>query len=155
MRKVYFSFHYERDIWRANQVRNSGVVTGSSAAGFEDGSIWEEAKTKGDRALKRLIIDGMEDTEVTVVLLGQETAGRKWVKFEIKESIERKNALVGVRIHRLKDQRGRKDTQGHVPKALTDRRVEIYDWEGQGTDLGEWVEEAYVNQISWLDRFFR
>ena len=33
-RKVFFSFHYERDIWRTNVVRNSGIVEGSAAAGF-------------------------------------------------------------------------------------------------------------------------
>lgn len=46
--KVFFSFHYERDIWRTNVVRNSGVVEGSAAAGFHDASLWEEAKKKGD-----------------------------------------------------------------------------------------------------------
>ena len=27
-RKVFFSFHYERDAWRVAQVRNSNVITG-------------------------------------------------------------------------------------------------------------------------------
>ena len=54
-RKVFFSFHYERDIWRTNVVRNSGIVEGTSAAGFHDASLWEEAKKKGDADVKKLI----------------------------------------------------------------------------------------------------
>ena len=57
-RKVFFSFHYERDIWRTNVIRNSGVVEGSAAAGFHDASLWEEAKKKGDAEVKRLIDQG-------------------------------------------------------------------------------------------------
>lgn len=53
-RRTFFSFHYQRDIWRANVVRNSGVVIGSSAAGFQDASLWEEAKKKGDTEIKKL-----------------------------------------------------------------------------------------------------
>lgn len=45
-KRTFFSFHYQRDIWRVNVVRNSGVVIGSSAAGFHDASLWEEAEKK-------------------------------------------------------------------------------------------------------------
>ena len=49
-RKVFFSFHYQRDLWRVNVVRNSGVIDGVAAAGFHDASLWEETKKKGDDA---------------------------------------------------------------------------------------------------------
>ena len=39
-RRVFFSFHYQRDIWRVNQIRSIPNVTGCSAAGFQDASIW-------------------------------------------------------------------------------------------------------------------
>ena len=76
-RKVFFSFHYQRDLWRVNVVRNSGVVEGVSAAGFHDQSLWEETKRKGDDAIKKLIDSGLDGTVVTVVLIGAETASRK------------------------------------------------------------------------------
>ena len=47
-RRAFFSFHYQRDIWRVNQVRNIPNVTGCAAAGFQDASLWEEAKRKGE-----------------------------------------------------------------------------------------------------------
>ena len=38
-----------------------------------------------------------------MVLIGAETANRPWVKYEIEQSIARKNGLLGIYIHRLKD----------------------------------------------------
>jgi len=108
-RKVFFSFHYERDIWRTNVVRNSGVVEGSAAAGFHDASVWEEAKKKGDAEVKKLIDSGLIGTSVTVVLIGAETAQRKFVDYEIEKSIARGNGLLGIYISGIKDQNGNTD----------------------------------------------
>ena len=57
MRHVYFAFDYENDIWRVNQVRNSGLLFGSKSVGFADRSLWEKAKTKRRQALERLILE--------------------------------------------------------------------------------------------------
>src|SRR6266852_4197222 len=118
-RKVFFSFHYERDIWRTNVVRNSGVVGGTAAAGFHDASLWEEAKKKGDAEVKKLIDNGLNGTSVTVVLIGAETASRKFVDYEIEQSIARGNGLLGIYISGIKDQYGITAVQGVVPVRLT------------------------------------
>ena len=141
-RRTFFSFHYERDVWRASIVRNAGVVDASAAAGWDDASIWEEAKKKGDAELKRLIRAGLKNTTVTAVLIGKETSSRKWVKFEIEESIARGNGLVGVYIHVLKDAAGNTDTKGAKPKLLVDNGVPAYDWNKDR--LGAWVEKAAI-----------
>ncbi len=49
-RRVFFSFHYQNDIWRVNQVRDSGEfksVEGTDT--FYDSSLWEEAKKRATR----------------------------------------------------------------------------------------------------------
>jgi MTH538 TIR-like domain (DUF1863) len=102
-RRVFFSFHYDNDVWRANQVRNANVVAGTDVAGFFDHSEYEEAKKKGNQAIARMILRNLEGTSVTVVLIGTETAGRPWVKYEIEQSIARKNGLLGIHIHHLKN----------------------------------------------------
>src|SRR5271155_323435 len=117
-RRVFFSFHYERDIWRTNVVRNSGVVEGTAAAGFHDASLWEEAKKKGDAAVKKLIDDGLVGTSVTVVLIGAQTATRKFVEYEIEKSIARGNGILGIYIGGIKDQKGNTDSQGQAPARL-------------------------------------
>jgi hypothetical protein len=141
-RTVFFSFHYQRDIWRVNQIRNSNVVVGAAAAGFRDGSLWEEAKKKGDSAIKKIIDDGLVGTSVTVVLIGSETSTRKYVNYEIEKSIERKNGILGLRIHNIRDQNQRTDWPGKTPQMLIDGGHAIYTWTNS-TDFGRWVEEAY------------
>src|SRR5213083_91904 len=64
-RRVFFSFHYKFDIFRANQVRNSNVVAGPDEAGFFDHSEYEAAKKKGDEEIKRLIRAKLVGTTVT------------------------------------------------------------------------------------------
>jgi len=138
---VFFSFHYQRDIWRVNQVRNADVVDASAAAGWSDASLWEEAKKKGDAAIKRLIDDGLDGTTVTAVLIGKETANRKYVNYEIEQSLRRGNGLLGVRIHALADQNGRTDAPGEIPDALKRAKAPIYDWDRE--QFGSWVQKAY------------
>lgn len=140
-RRVFFSFHYQRDLWRVNVVRNSGVVEGVSAAGFHDASLWEETLKKGDAAIKKLIDSGLDGTSVTVVLIGAETAGRKYVSYEIERSIARGNGILGILINNIKDKDGHADPTGPVPVSLVTFGAPVYAWEyGK---LGEWVEKAY------------
>jgi hypothetical protein len=140
-RKVFFSFHYERDIWRACIVRNSGVVESDSAAGFQDASIWEEAKKKGDDAVKKLIDYGLIGTSVTAVLIGAQTSQRQFVDYEIEKSIERSNGLLGIYISGIKDSAGKTDVQGAAPWRLTYVGAPCYTWDRN--KFGEWVETAY------------
>jgi MTH538 TIR-like domain (DUF1863) len=140
-RKVFFSFHYQRDLWRVNVVRNSGVIDGVSAAGFHDVSLWEETKRQGEDAIKKLINNGLNGTSVTVVLIGAETSRRKYVTYEIDKSIACGNGLLGIYINNIKDKDGRTDPLGAVPAALSKSGAPVYTWEyGK---LGEWVEKAY------------
>jgi len=140
-RKVFFSFHYERDIWRACIVRNSGIVDADSAAGFQDASLWEEAKKKGDADVKKLIDYGLIGTTVTAVLIGAETSQRQFVDYEIEKSIERGNGLLGIYINLIKDSKGNTDLQGSAPWRLTAAGAPCYYWDKD--KFGGWVEEAY------------
>ncbi|MBW7904879.1 MAG: TIR domain-containing protein [Phycisphaerae bacterium] len=143
-RRVFFSFHFERDIWRANQVRNSNVVVGPDVAGFFDHSEYEDAKKKGDEAIKRMIDRHLENTTVTVVLIGRETASRPWVQYEIQQSIARKNGLLGVQIHHLKDQTGATDYPGSTPSVPFGVQFPVYQWDGDVSRFSREIEGAGV-----------
>jgi hypothetical protein len=146
-RRVFFSFHYERDIWRASQVRNSWVTKPDrEAAGFWDAAAWEEVKRKGDESIKRWIREQMNGTSVTIVLIGAETANRKYVQYEINHSWEKGNGLIGIYIHNLRDKNGEKDEKGNDPfRILGYKGIRTYDWVNDDgyNNLGTWVEEAY------------
>ena len=141
-RRTFFSFHYERDVWRASTVRNAGIVDASARAGWTDSSLWEEVKKKGDDAIKKAILDGLNGTSVTAVLIGAETASRPWVTYEIEESIARGNGLLGVRIHMLKNQKQETDSAGAIPRLLSENGYPTYSWDRD--QFGGWVEKAAV-----------
>lgn len=155
-RRTFFSFHYERDIWRANQVRNSWVTQDREAAGFFDAGLWEEAKKKGDEAIKKLILQGLTNTSVTAVLIGAQTSERPYVWFEIGESRDRGNGLLGVYIHSLENQLGQADARGQNPfenvwlnkpdggKIYFSSLYPTYDWvrDDGYSNFGAWVEKA-------------
>jgi len=145
-RRVYFAFHYQRDIWRVNVVRKSNVVKGFESAGFIDSSLWEEARKKGDAAIKRLIDDGLKNTTVTVVLIGAKTSEREYVDYEINQSWNKGNGLIGVYIHNIEDQNGNTDVKGKDPFAeLGYKEIRTYDWVNDDgyNNLGDWVDAAY------------
>jgi len=140
-RRVFFSFHYQRDIWRVNQIRNIPNVTGCAAAGFQDASIWEAAKKKGDAAIKALIDEGLKNTTVTVVCIGQKTAGRTYINYEIDQSIARGNGIVPLQIHHLEDADGKSDSAGETPAKLKNGGYKVYKYVDHET-LGRWIEAA-------------
>ena len=116
VRHVFFSFHYQRDIWRVNQVRKHWVAKGSrQAAGYFDGSLSEKARTEGKARVERLINDGLSGSSVTCVLIGKETYQRHWVRYEIFRSIELGKGVFGVLINEMKDQNGCTDPRGATP----------------------------------------
>ncbi|MBA4419563.1 MAG: TIR-like domain-containing protein [Anaerolinea sp.] len=157
-RKVFFSFHYERDIWRVNQVRNSWMTYGTQQeAGFWDESLWERTKLSGDQSIRKLIDNGLQGTTVTVVLIGAETYLRKWVDYEIQSSITRGNGLVGIYINMCQNRECQMDYRGQNPLEkyyiFLDSKLhqpsiwyKTYDWmtDNGYLNLGSWVDEAAI-----------
>lgn len=154
MRKVFFSFHHQGDILRVGQIRNSWLLRGTREdSGFVDAVEWESIKRRGDAAIKRWIDDQLNGTSVTVVLIGQETADRPWVIHEIIESHNKRNGLLGIRIHNVKDLHGRYSSQGsnpfdNVSITSTGKRLSeiypVYDWvtDNGRENMPSWIETA-------------
>ncbi len=117
-RRVFFSFHYQNDIWRVNQVRQSwryNHENSREAEAFYDGSIWESSKRTGPDSSKNLIREGIKNASVTCVLVGSNTFERRWVRYEIARSVVKGNALLAVQIHRMGNQQGYASDEGPNP----------------------------------------
>lgn len=130
-RQVFFSFHFDNDAWRAGQVRNMGMVDGNNPVSSNE---WEEIKSKGDDNIKKWIEENLKYRSCTVVLVGSETASRKWVQYEIKRSWELGKGVVGICIHNLKDKYGKQALKGPNPfsnfrigNTAFDTMVRLYD----------------------------
>ncbi|WP_224208717.1 TIR domain-containing protein [Streptococcus agalactiae] len=111
-RQVFFSFHYDNDNRRAGQVRNMGKVDSSST--FSDND-WEEVKEKTESKIKEWIDEQLNKRSCLVVLIGEETANRKWINYEIKKAYELNKGIVGIYIHKLENALGEQDDKGNNP----------------------------------------
>lgn len=139
-RRVFFSFDYKH-VWRVNQIRSMTNVIGTAAAGFQDASLWEEAKKKGDTEIKRMIDQALEHTTVTVVCVTHGTTLRKYINYEIDKSLARGNGLVAVQIHHLKDQNGETGSPGAIPPQIETNEFKAYKYTDKEA-LARWIEEA-------------
>jgi len=111
-RRAFYSFHYKPDSHRASQVRNMGVVEGNKPATDND---WESITKKGDQAIKDWIDGQLDGKSCAIVLIGSNTAGRKWINYEIEKSWNSKKGVLGIYIHRLKNLDGEQATKGDNP----------------------------------------
>jgi hypothetical protein len=114
-RKTFFSFRYKKDNWRASIVRNSWVTKEKTVAVFFDSAEWEKVEKQNDSAIEKWINEQLDGTSVTVILIGGDTAGKKWINYEIKASHKKGNGLLGIYIHSIKDSNGYTSSKGRNP----------------------------------------
>jgi len=156
-RRVFFSFHYQPDNWRASQVRNMGVIDGNRPCSDND---WEKVTQGGDDEIKKWIDDQMSGKSCAVVLIGGKTAGRKWINHEIVKAWNDEKGVVGVYVHELQDSDENQATKGSNPFAsikygdsgkMLSSVVKAYDppysssknvYNHIKENLEDWVEEA-------------
>lgn len=139
-RRVLFSFHYKH-IWKVNQIRSMPNITGTAAVGFQDASLWEEAKKKGKKEIEKMIDKALKNTSVTVVLVTYGTANRDYINYEIDQSIARGNGLVAVKIHHLKDPNVEGNSPGAIPQQIEANGFKSYKYTNRES-LAKWIEEA-------------
>ena len=89
-----------------------GVLEGDAPVSDND---WEKVTKGGDDAIKRWIADQMLGKSCAVVLIGAETAGRKWINHEIIKAWDDKKGVLGIYIHNLLNADERKSTKGGNP----------------------------------------
>lgn len=156
-RRTFYSFHYKPDNWRASQVRNMGVVDGNRPCSDND---WETITKGGDQKIKKWIAEQLEGKSCVIVLIGTNTAGRKWINHEIIKGWDDGKGVVGVYVHNLVDSEKKQATKGANPfdnigygstgKKLSSV-VKAYDppyttstyvYDHIKENLAAWVEEA-------------
>ena len=138
-RSVYYAFHYD-DIWRANVVRKSRTVrSAGEEVGYYDHSLWEQAKTQGADAIKRLIDEGIKGASAQTHNLGM--------------------GLLGIYISNIRDQHGYVTAAGPNPMASVtiDRGIlgkvplaniyPTYDWVSNdgSNNAAAWIEQAALD----------
>ena len=154
-RRTFFSFHYRPDNWRAAQVRNIGAVAGNVPVSDND---WEAVTKGGDVAIQSWINNQLRGKSCAVVLIGNRTSGRQWIKYEIEKAWNDGKGLLGIYIHNLEDRNGEQSAKGANPFysiIVNGRRlsniVKDYDppykrsknvYAHIANNISDWVEEA-------------
>ncbi|MGH2292190.1 MULTISPECIES: TIR domain-containing protein [Pseudomonas] len=151
-RNVFYSFQFEKDVLRVQQIRNMGVIDGDEPV---SPNRWEEIR-RTDEGVKRWITENLQRKTCLVVLIGEKTAASKWVRFEIAKAWELGIPVVGVRIHNLKCPRAGVGVYGVNPfNSLTLKRAngtvytpKVYDPSAHDAygiikaNLAGWIETA-------------
>lgn len=140
--KVFVSYHHKNDQNRADYLRS----TYGTDDVFLDRSLKEEYLTTDNEELLRLIRKNhLKQSTVTIVLIGSETANRKWVDWEISSSLRpygdrTRNGLLAIYL----------PTAGQVPARLKDNIDSGYavtmDWREISTKLEEKINQAFNNR---------
>lgn len=150
---VFYSFHYERDVSRVQLVRNINAHEGQPLLNAQD---WESVRRRGQQAIVNWIDAQMLYKRAVVVLIGQETATRPWVLYEIEKAWQAKKPLVGIHIHGLSSF-GSVDVKGANPfdKVSGVRGIPVFDptvtdwWWGQ-PDTKATYEKLTNNLENWV-----
>jgi len=152
-RRVFFSFHYARDVRRVVQVRNSWVIRpGGEAPPFYDKAEFEQAKRRAG-GIERWIEEQLSGTSVTVVLFGAETYDRPWVLHEIKRSHELRKGMLAIDLTGVRDPVNGVDVQGRNPLSYwsaKDGQLDVPLTELYRTY--SWVRDGgYANMPAWIE----
>ncbi len=156
-RSIFYSFHYDNDVFRVQQIRNIGALEENKPVSANE---WETIKRGGSRAIEKWIDDTMKYRSCVVVLIGSETANRPWVKYEIQKAWKDGKGLFGIYIHNLNCMRTGKCYKGSNPFeqfTFTDARgnikqIKCYNptpsdaYNSIKYNLEDWIEQALIDR---------
>lgn len=114
---VFYSFHYDNDVFRVQLVKKIGAVEGQPLLNSQD---WEQVRRGGSTAIANWIDKEMKYKTAVIVLIGKETSTRPWVKYEIEKAWNDKRPLLGIYIHGLASLNHGADKKGSNPFDVVD-----------------------------------
>ena len=152
-RPVFLSFCYDDDVTRVQLIRNMGMVEEQQILSPND---FEQVRRSGDAAIKRWIDNQLMYKQCVIVLVGENTANRPYVRYEIMKAKEKKIPMFGIYIHNLKDLSGRTSRQGKDPfvevlgynsgyKCINPSHIDIDGCRAYNTiksNISSWIEDA-------------
>ena len=103
---------YEPDNWRVSKNRNIGALEGNKPAPDND---WETVTEGGDKKIEEWISNQMKERTCTVILVGTNTADRKWINREIIKSWNDVMGVLAIHIHNTTDNNDKQSLKGANP----------------------------------------
>jgi hypothetical protein len=134
-----------------------GVIDGNRPCTDND---WESITKGGDEKIERWILDQLDGKSCVIVLIGANTADRKWINYEIIKGWDGGKGVVGIYVHNLQNSNQEQSSKGGNPFAnigyaktgkMLSTIVKAYDppyssskyvYDHIKENLNAWVEEA-------------
>lgn len=152
-RRVFFSFYYENDLSRAMVIKNNWALKENEESGFINKAEFEGIKRDGEESIRRWIDKQLAGTSVTVVLVGSETLYSKYVQYEIEQSYERGNAIIALKIGKVKNLSQKTSISQSVVKIVGEKKDGELLWFDEIID-GEYdyiKNDGYNNLEKWIE----
>ncbi|MGM0166543.1 hypothetical protein IGI39_001503 [Enterococcus sp. AZ135] len=152
-RRVFFSFYYENDLSRAMVIKNNWALKENEESGFINKAEFEGIKRDGEESIRRWIDKQLAGTSVTVVLVGSETLDSKYVQYEIEQSYERGNAIIALKIGKVKNLSQKTSISQSVVKIVGEKKDGELLWFDEIID-GEYdyiKNDGYNNLEKWIE----
>lgn len=160
-RRVFYSFHYDRDVFRVQLIRQMGVIDDDKPV---QPNPWEEVRRHSPDTIKRWINGTMASCSCVVVLIGYQTATRPWVKYEIERGWNEGKGLLGIFLNKLPSMDNGYDPEGPNPLSRFELREhpncnlgdivpvkENKNYNDIRENLVNWVEEAIAVRTRYVD----
>ena len=156
-RRVFYSFHFQADAWRAAQVRNMNLTERDAPLTDND---WEQVRKGGDVAIQRWINQQMHGKSCVVILIGEHTASRRWVQYEIRKAWRDGKGVLGIYIHNLRNREGLQARKGVNPLSkllLGPRRMSeiVPTYDPQGYDSKDVYATIRRGMVDWVENALR
>ena len=115
---VFFSFR-ESDRETVLTIKGRAVNPTYSNLNFRVKDLLKRWDTEDTSVIRQAISKAMSGTSRTIVFVGQQTYLSRWVREEVKMTIENGKPVYAIRL---------KETNGQKPKVLDDHGITLYAW---------------------------
>jgi len=160
MIKVFYSYDFNNDATRVQPITELNVVRSDKPISREE---WKKIKIGGTGTIKKWIRDNLLFCSCLVVLVGEETANKPLIKYEIKRAWTDNIAVLGIYIHNLKCLQKGKSNKGPNPFEQFSQDgidfssiVKCYDpdindpYNDINNNIEKWIKEAIDIRVKYM-----
>ncbi|SHK88705.1 MTH538 TIR-like domain [Desulfatibacillum alkenivorans DSM 16219] len=115
---VFFSFT-EADREVVLTIKGRAVNPNYSTLNFRVKDLLKRWNTEDTAVIRQAISKAMNGTSRTIVFVGEKTYRSRWVREEVKMTLEKGKPVYAIRL---------KGTNGTKPQILTDEGIYLYPW---------------------------
>lgn len=147
-RRVFVSYHHRGNQKAVDEFREHFA---NELEVFTDSSLERAANSQNVDYLTQVCREAIQGTSVTIVMVGRQTGGRRFVDWEIHYTLRRENGLLGIIVP------GLASDAALSPPRLEDNRpkgsgyAKLYSYPSSASSLRAMIDEAYSADKRLID----